>query len=63
MKYYVRELYTDEFIGEVNLEKEPEIGKKIKVAGKGWRVKDKSIGQRKVDELYVIGPVGYLEDC
>jgi len=54
MKYYARGLKTDVFIGEIDLGKEPGIGETIVVSGKELIVKDKSIGQRQVDELYVI---------
>lgn len=52
-KFFVRGLASDRFIGAIELDYEPDLDVEIVVNGTVWVVKDKNIGQRLYDELYV----------
>lgn len=46
---------TDTYLGEVTLNKMPITGLVIRIKRKSYQVVDWSIGQRRIDELYVKG--------
>ena len=52
-KYRLVGLSSDRFIAEIELSREPELGEEVMANGQLWIVKDKSIGSRKTDEIYV----------
>jgi len=57
-KYRLVGLSSDRFIAEIELPIEPEIGEEVLANDQLWIVKDKDIGSRQTDEIYVQTPNG-----
>ena len=57
-KYRLVGLSSDRFITEIELPIEPEIGEEVLANDQLWIVKDKDIGSRQTDEIYVQTPNG-----
>jgi hypothetical protein len=53
MKYYVRGLVGNSFLGEIELEHPPNVGDEIQVQDRTYVVADFCIGHRPIDEIYI----------